>query len=97
MNTEESKRLVPVSRCSPVCITANRHRQSNVGGLALAIHGEPRLTVNIDIVVAAKDIKRDSEIVAAVGFDDVFSLSRTALITMKMFASPADLPQANSS
>jgi hypothetical protein len=41
------------------------------GGLAVAIHGRPRLTVDIDIVVAAQDIKRAAVIAASVGFDDV--------------------------
>ncbi|MHB0960294.1 MAG: hypothetical protein ACYC0X_08405 [Pirellulaceae bacterium] len=41
------------------------------GGLAVAIHGRPRLTVDIDIVVAAQDIERAAEIAASVGFDDV--------------------------
>ncbi len=41
------------------------------GGLAVAIHGRPRLTVDIDIVVAALDIKKAAEIAASVGFDDV--------------------------
>ncbi len=41
------------------------------GGLAVAIHGRPRLTVDIDIVVAAQDIKRAAEIAVGVGFDDV--------------------------
>lgn len=41
------------------------------GGLAVAIHGRPRLTVDIDLVVAAEDIERAAEIAASVGFDDV--------------------------
>ncbi len=41
------------------------------GGLAVAIHGRPRLTMDIDIVVAAQDIERAAEISASVGFDDV--------------------------
>ncbi len=41
------------------------------GGLAVAIHGRPRLTVDIDIVVAANDVQRAAEIAAAVGFNDV--------------------------
>jgi len=41
------------------------------GGLAVAIHGRPRLTVDIDIVVAAQDLQRAVEIAASVGFDDV--------------------------
>jgi hypothetical protein len=41
------------------------------GGLALAIHGRPRLTVDIDIVVVADDIKKATEIAATVGFNDV--------------------------
>ena len=41
------------------------------GGLAVAIHGRPRLTVDIDILVAATDIPKAAEILAAVGFDDV--------------------------
>jgi len=50
---------------------ANKLEYAVCGGLALAIHGRPRLTVDIDIVVAAEDIKRASDIVATVGFDDV--------------------------
>ena len=41
------------------------------GGLAVAIHGRPRLTMDIDIVVAAPDIERAAKISASVGFDDV--------------------------
>jgi hypothetical protein len=41
------------------------------GGLAVAIHGRPRLTVDIDVVVAAQDIEKAAEIAARVGFDDV--------------------------
>ncbi len=41
------------------------------GGLAVAIHGRPRLTVDIDVVVAAPDVSRAAQIAASVGFDDV--------------------------
>ena len=51
--------------------TASELEYAVCGGLALAIHGRPRLTVDIDFVVAAEDIKRAAEIVATVGFDDV--------------------------
>jgi hypothetical protein len=50
----------------------NRLEYAVCGGLAVAIHGRPRLTVDIDIVVAAQDIERAAEIAASVGFDDVF-------------------------
>lgn len=41
------------------------------GGLAVAIHGRPRLTVDIDVLVAATDVSRAAQIAASVGFDDV--------------------------
>jgi hypothetical protein len=50
---------------------ANRLEYAVCGGLAMAIHGRPRLTVDIDVVVAAQDIPRAAEIAARVGFDDV--------------------------
>lgn len=40
-------------------------------GLAVAIHGRPRLTVDIDVLVAAPDVPRAAQIAASVGFDDV--------------------------
>ena len=50
---------------------ANRLEYAVCGGLAVAIHGRPRLTVDIDVVVAAQDIARAAEIASGVGFDDV--------------------------
>ena len=50
---------------------ADRLEYAVCGGLAMAIHGRPRLTVDIDIVVAAQDVKRAAEIAASIGFDDV--------------------------
>jgi len=47
---------------------ANQLEYAVCGGLAVAIHGRPRLTVDIDFVVDGRRIQ---------------SLSRTALITMK--------------
>ncbi len=41
------------------------------GGLAVAIHGRPRLTVDIDVLIAAPDVLRAAQIAASVGFDDV--------------------------
>lgn len=41
------------------------------GGLAMAIHGRPRLTVDIDIMVAAEDVAKAIEIAVVLGFDDV--------------------------
>ena len=40
------------------------------GGLAVAIHGRPRLTLDIDVVVSAKDVEKAIMIAASVGFDD---------------------------
>ena len=41
------------------------------GGLAVAIHGRPRMTVDIDLVVAAEFIESAVKVAAEVGFDDV--------------------------
>lgn len=40
------------------------------GGLAVAIHGRPRLTLDIDIVVTSEDMTKAIEIAGTVGFDD---------------------------
>ena len=56
----------------------NRLEYAVCGGLAVAIHGRPRLTMDIDIVVAAQDIERAAEIAASVGFDDVSGWVRCA-------------------
>ncbi len=60
-------------------LAANRVEYAVCGGLAVAIHGRPRLTVDIDIVVAAQDIKRAAEIAASVGYDDVTGWIRLPL------------------
>ncbi len=39
------------------------------GGLAVAIHGRPRLTVDIDLVLLDSDMLRAIQAVAAAGFD----------------------------
>ncbi len=41
------------------------------GGLAVAIHGRPRLTVDIDMIIAAEDMIQAARIAAGIGFDDV--------------------------
>lgn len=41
------------------------------GGLAVAIHGRPRMTVDIDLVVPSEFIVSVTEAVAQIGFDDV--------------------------
>lgn len=41
------------------------------GGLAVAIHGRPRLTVDIDILVAAEDISHAVQAAESVGYDDI--------------------------
>lgn len=39
------------------------------GGLALAVHGYPRMTKDIDVLVRPEDIPRALEVVRALGFD----------------------------
>lgn len=39
------------------------------GGLALAIHGHPRMTKDIDLLVQPGDVPRALEVVRAIGFD----------------------------
>lgn len=59
------------------------------GGLALAIHGHPRLTQDIDILVRAEELSRAADIARGIGFDVV---SREGLATMKRIAGrPQDL------
>lgn len=41
------------------------------GGLAVAIHGRPRMTVDIDLLLPADQIAKAAEVVAANGYDDV--------------------------
>ena len=41
------------------------------GGLAVAIHGRPRMTVDIDLVVASNFIESAAKVAAEVGFEDV--------------------------
>ncbi len=41
------------------------------GGLAVAIHGRPRMTVDIDLVVPSNFIELTAKAAADVGFDDV--------------------------
>ncbi len=41
------------------------------GGLAVAIHGRPRMTIDIDFIVAANELATAVEAAASVGFDDV--------------------------
>ena len=41
------------------------------GGLAVAIHGRPRMTVDIDLVVPSEFIEKAAEIAQELGFDDV--------------------------
>ncbi len=41
------------------------------GGLAVAIHGRPRMTVDIDLLLPAEEIAKAVDAVAAIGFDDV--------------------------
>jgi hypothetical protein len=41
------------------------------GGLAVAIHGRPRLTLDIDVVVASEDVDAAVRIAAKTGFDDL--------------------------
>lgn len=41
------------------------------GGLAVAVHGRPRMTVDIDLVVAAEFIESAAKVAAGVGFEDV--------------------------
>lgn len=41
------------------------------GGLAVAIHGRPRLTLDIDFLVPASHIEQAIKAAAMVGFDDV--------------------------
>ncbi len=40
------------------------------GGLAVAIHGRPRLTLDIDFVVSSEDMAKAIEIAGTVGFDE---------------------------
>ena len=41
------------------------------GGLAVAIHGRPRMTVDIGLLLPADQISKAAEVVAAIGYDDV--------------------------
>ena len=61
---------------SELSLLARRLAESGIeyavfGGLAMAIHGLPRLTVDIDIMVAAEDVAKAIEIAVDLGFDDV--------------------------
>lgn len=41
------------------------------GGLAVAIHGRPRMTVDIDLLIPSEQITSAVDAVAKIGFDDV--------------------------
>ncbi|MEM7473922.1 MAG: hypothetical protein AAF483_02960 [Planctomycetota bacterium] len=41
------------------------------GGMAVAIHGRPRMTVDIGLVLASEFIDKTAEAVAEIGFDEV--------------------------
>jgi hypothetical protein len=48
----------------------NRVNYAVCGGLAVVIHGRPRLTLDIDFLVPATDLERAITTAASVGFDD---------------------------
>ncbi len=62
--TEELYKLVDA-------LTASSIPYAVCGGLAVAIHGRPRMTVDIDLVVPAEFVEQAAKVAAKVGFDDV--------------------------
>lgn len=66
------------------------------GGLALGIHGHPRTTIDIDLLVEAADVSRALVVAKRVGFDILDAgarrlsvVSREGLATMKRIAGRA--------
>lgn len=62
--TEELYKLVDA-------LAARRVPYALCEGLAVAIHGRPRMTVDIDLVVASNFIELATKVAADVGFDDI--------------------------
>lgn len=52
-------------------LAANEVNYAICGGLAVAIHGRPRMTVDIDLLVSATRIEEAAKAAAEAGFDDV--------------------------
>ena len=52
-------------------LTAARVEYGICGGLAVTIHGRPRLTMDIDLLLPADQIAKAADVVAQLGFDDV--------------------------
>ena len=50
-------------------LTEARIEYAVAGGLAVAIHGCPRLTVDIDVAIREEDLDRARAVLAGIGFD----------------------------
>ena len=65
------------------------------GGVALAIHGVPRATQDIDLLVQPEDLPRLREVARTCGFVlESFPMDFASGITIQRFTKPIDGPMA---